>query len=673
MEKEMKLQHFSHIHPLIFTKRQVNEGEDINCSGCEKAVLGPSYNCCKCKFSLHEICAKLPFKINHPFHRNHPLILLSKPPTQYTECLCDFCDKTCNSFVYHCFTCRFDLDIPCALLQPQVTGDFLELERFSHKHQLIFIENHVNQGKEVSCSGCKDMVSGPSYSCSNCEFFLHRKCYMLAPEINHPYHREHSLILLTNLPPSYSSCVCDFCLKTCQGFVYHCPSCKFDLDIECAFLPLCITEPESHRHRFIHLMKALSFICDACGVKGDHHPYLCTVCQVIVHEECRFLPHTIKIIGHRHPVTQFYFLQGSKYSKQHCGICHNEVSSNYGGYGCLGCNFVAHVNCATVNSVSMDATLLKSQGQDENIIFRSDDSSNLITDIIKEINLEGDMVAMVVKHFSHPHKLTLNEKVNDDKLCDCCITPILEPFYSCLECDLFLHKTCLQLPKRKQHPLHPHPLTLLSNHPNFEGLFFCDACHQSCHGFTYNGDPCNFNLDVRCGSSSNTLKHEAHEHPLIFSKGTECIDCSACGYGNDYLYSCFDCSFALDFNCASLPHTVRHRHHGHPLDLTYQDSADQNYCNICEEERNPKHWFYCCKTCNFYAHPKCATGQYPYIKLGKTYPYEAHPHRVAFVHKTRSHPPCSRSGNPCKGLALECTKPQCNFIIEWCHVEILHF
>ncbi|OMO89290.1 C1-like protein [Corchorus olitorius] len=317
--------------------------------------------------------------------------------------------------------------------------------------------------------------------------------------------------------------------------------------------------------------------------------------------------------------------------------------------------------------VSCDASTSASEGSDES--FKS------ITNIIEEINLEGEMVAMLIKHFSHPHKLTLNheEQVKaDDKLCDCCMTPMFEPFYTCLKCDLFFHK-CLELPRKKQHPLHhPHPLTLVPKHPNFQGLFFCDVCHQNCHGFCYNCEQCDFNLDVRCASLSYILKHEAHEHPLVFGKGSKPIDCNGCGFGNDILYSCSDCNFSLDFNCASLLNSATHKRHEHPLDLTYQDNADHNYCDVCEEERNPKHWFYCCRRCNFCAHPKCAIGKDPYIKLGKTYPYEGHPHPVAFVHKTRGHPPCSKSGNPCKGLALECTNPHCNFIIEWCHVSEEH-
>lgn len=173
MERQIKLQHFSHTHPLIFTKDHVEKDKESHCSGCEQPLLGPnSYDCAECKFSLHEICANLPLKIIHPFHHHHPLLLLSNPPNEYKECLCDFCDKNCNSFVYHCFTCKFDLHISCALLPPQVTGNFLELESFSHKHQLFFIENHYDhQGKdEVCCFGCKEVISGPRYySCSRCD------------------------------------------------------------------------------------------------------------------------------------------------------------------------------------------------------------------------------------------------------------------------------------------------------------------------------------------------------------------------------------------------------------------------------------------------------------------------------------------------------------------------
>ncbi|KAA3472154.1 C1-like protein [Gossypium australe] len=54
-------------------------------------------------------------------------------------------------------------------------------------------------------------------------------------------------------------------------------------------------------------------------------------------------------------------------------------------------------------------------------------------------------------------------------------------------------------------------------------------------------------------------------------------------------------NFALDFSYTSLPSTAMHKHHKHPLDLTYRDATDRIYNNICEEDISPKHWFYYCK------------------------------------------------------------------------------
>jgi hypothetical protein len=43
---------------------------------------------------------------------------LAKPPSHYIlGCICDLCKKTCESFVYHCSVCKFDLHIKCAFQQ----------------------------------------------------------------------------------------------------------------------------------------------------------------------------------------------------------------------------------------------------------------------------------------------------------------------------------------------------------------------------------------------------------------------------------------------------------------------------------------------------------------------------------------------------------------------------
>jgi hypothetical protein len=69
--------------------------------------------------------------------------------------------------------------------------------------------------------------------------------------------------------------------------------------------------------------------------------------------------------------------------------------------------------------------------------------------------------------------------------------------------------------------------------------------------------------------------------------------------------------------CATLPYKARHEYDDHPLLLTYINANDyQPSCLICEKDRDPKLWFYRCEECDFDAHPECALGKYPYVKLG---------------------------------------------------------
>ncbi|MBA0780772.1 hypothetical protein Gotri_004831, partial [Gossypium trilobum] len=43
---------------------------------------------------------------------------------------------------------------------------------FSHQHPLEFIEQHNLKSEKANCSGCGELVSGLSYSCTECEFYL---------------------------------------------------------------------------------------------------------------------------------------------------------------------------------------------------------------------------------------------------------------------------------------------------------------------------------------------------------------------------------------------------------------------------------------------------------------------------------------------------------------------
>jgi hypothetical protein len=131
-------------------------------------------------------------------------------------------------------------------------------------------------------------------------------------------------------------------------------------------------------------------------------------------------------------------------------------------------------------------------------------------------------------------------------------------------------------------------------------------------------------------------------------------------------FKCVVCDFKLGMKCATLPYKARHEYDDHPLFLTYNNENDyQPSCIICEKDRDPKLWFYRCEECDFDAHPECALGKYPYVKLGGVHTYPEHPHPLALVDKTEDYRPqaCDTCGKPCDGLALECTDPNCSFIV----------
>lgn len=127
---------------------------------------------------------------------------------------------------------------------------------------------------------------------------------------------------------------------------------------------------------------------------------------------------------------------------------------------------------------------------------------------------------------------------------------------------------------------------------------------------------------------------------------------------------------ALDFNCVILPPKVGHKcDDEHVLMLTYHDDNEyskSHYCDICEEERDPNHWFYHCEICDTSAHTVCAIDKYPFMKLGSTYEIDNHPgHSLSFVKKKYYYPECLICGKPCQGLALECAESGCNYIVHW--------
>ncbi|WRX26208.1 DC1 - like 10 [Theobroma cacao] len=54
------------------------------------------------------------------------------------------------------------------------------------------------------------------------------------------------------------------------------------------------------------------------------------------------------------------------------------------------------------------------------------------------------------------------------------------------------------------------------------------------------------------------------------------------------------------------------------MDSFVEDDFKEYYCDICEEERKPKHCGYCCKKCKFVAHIECALNKVVDMKLDQS-------------------------------------------------------
>ncbi|XVF83596.1 hypothetical protein PTKIN_Ptkin16aG0502000 [Pterospermum kingtungense] len=266
-----------------------------------------------------------------------------------------------------------------------------------------------------------------------------------------------------------------------------------------------------------------------------------------------------------------------------------------------------------------------------------------------------------IKHFSHQHNLVLCDDNVDDKLCDGCILFISGPYYHCSKCDFFLHKSCAELPWKKKLWFHLNqiPLPLISG-----GVFRCGVCEFECSGFTYKCAYSNFrNTCLRCALVDSQTSI-GHEHQLWFLEGKE-AKCNACGEESRVEYWCNDCNFVVHDKCLKLPQIARHKCDEHPLKLAYHDDNDyvkHHYCDICEEERNPNHWFYHCEICDKSAHSKCVLGKYPFIKPGSNYNAEyVHPNRpLILVPKVYDYPECHICRKRCVDLALECAVQDAN-------------
>ncbi|WRX25260.1 DC1 - like 10 [Theobroma cacao] len=187
------------------------------------------------------------------------------------------------------------------------------------------------------CFLCEDRVEGPSYCCNDCQFYLHNTCakFELHPEINHPFHPKHPLILLPK--PPHRVAIHDWKFSETRTFIhkhplifiekhnrndrgdcigckeplsfpiYSCLDCYFHLHKECAELPLEITHPYHRKHPLTLLADPSTHpgkcSCYLCKLTFKGFVYHCSICKLGIRVADAFPLRMVTVTSHEHPFT----------------------------------------------------------------------------------------------------------------------------------------------------------------------------------------------------------------------------------------------------------------------------------------------------------------------------------------------------------------------------------
>ncbi|EOA17856.1 hypothetical protein CARUB_v10006261mg [Capsella rubella] len=415
-----------------------------------------------------------------------------------------------------------------------------------------------------------------------------------------------------------SDAVCKLCKSevSLESLAYYCRECSSHFHKDC----LTITNAEIHEHTLTFIRREIYFPCDVCGWDPNGMDmYGCLQCDFFLHRQCIYLPKVIKLTRHSHRLFHVFRISSGD---NICGVCHSQVDAGYGGYCCIEktCNYVVHLSCIIRFDV-WDGKDLVEEPESEEV------DSEL--DLAPLVEIDGKSK----RHISHEHdllRLDMDDKQEGGQVCQACILPIeYGGFLDCKQCDFALHEVCARLPRKMEHGIHIHQLTLYVETWNYDnGFFTCSVCNQHSCGFMYkcSQEECGFKMDVKCASFAEPFNHSLHKHPLYLAIYYDefIYKCVGCAQSSRYAATCYnECWFSLEFKCVNLPKSVKYKHDTHLLTLycdkdyskRYQDQLEW-WCEICEENIMKSKFCYTCHDCSTTLHVECILGKYPYLKSG---------------------------------------------------------
>ncbi|KAL6989867.1 hypothetical protein U1Q18_015618 [Sarracenia purpurea var. burkii] len=223
-----QIKHFSHEHPL--TLGIDHNQNTFSCSACfDKISSSLAYVCTQCNYFLHRWCAELPEKIKHPIHPEHPLTLLSRERSNSSFCQCNACDEPCDSFTFafNCDRCSFNLHPMCASMPTTLRTEI-------HRHPLILRRKSPYSVRCKSCGAesnwtgavfeCRDCDLALDFKCAMLPDRIRHRCHV------HPLSLK--FVPFEDDSEEFYCDACEE-LRDPTHWVYHCTDCEYSAHMSC--------------------------------------------------------------------------------------------------------------------------------------------------------------------------------------------------------------------------------------------------------------------------------------------------------------------------------------------------------------------------------------------------------------------------------------------------------
>ncbi|KAI3444206.1 hypothetical protein Pfo_000871 [Paulownia fortunei] len=548
-----------HNHPLIVHDKDhfltSNSGreaclvQELVCNACIQPISSPFYRCLQpdCHFLLHNFCANLPSSVEFRCPGINTQVSLCPDSSKHffhSVFRCDFCNRPCNGFRYDWEILPFLVELECASA-PNI------IKHASHGQHVLFLTPLFKTMIPLSC--CSDKSSSYLiYRCVSCDFMIHVGCALLPKWARHKFDK-HPLQLITHWNKQ-DCCFCEFCEEDInqEYWFYHCAECDQSFHVNCipsvGYLSkvkfggtLNISRHHDHPVTLTRMLMEGSQRCGRCKkiIKGfvDDMAFQCSKCYFWIHFSCARgwasdgksrlffweapsanVEGLIQHFSHEHRLT---FCEDKKFEDDEddqkpyfCSICRLPILSSP-SYSCSnGCKFFLHKPCA---------------------------------ELPQELN----------HPWHRPHPLFLIAKPpRDDSECQNCRKLCQNFTYSCSSCTFDLHPLCATpVEIKSKHESHQsHPLVAICR----ETLSLCDACGEEQKGFFFSCQECNFWIHQDCTLLPSIVKHVSHPHPFILTyalselhqRASRCRICNRKLLGKG-LYFCGRCIYVAHLKCAT--------------------------------------------------------------------------------------------------------------------------